>query len=156
MLVQRPVQSRHPYVALRGGVYCFRFALPRHVRRLCPELPREIKRTLRTDSYPEALYLVDQKSELIRRIKQSKATLQRLCGQLGDFGGAHEDLASTALSEPQRTAQSVSEGQPKGAEEKVATPSLSAAWKAFAAWKKWPEKTHRNNQFLMDNLLLEK
>lgn len=41
------------------------------------------------------LYLVGQKTELIRRIKQSldESTLQRLCSRLADFEGHDEEVS---------------------------------------------------------------
>lgn len=164
-LVHNPVHSRPPYLVLRGGVFCFRFRLPRHVRQLCPGLPREIKRTLRTDSFAEALYLINQKTELIRRIKQSrcKATLERLCSQLADFSGEYEGLVARFALAPQAVAgaaqgteQSLlgaqAQPQPLISPESV-SPKLSQAWKDFVAWKRWPEKLRRNNEMLFENLL---
>lgn len=164
-LVHNPVHSRPPYLVLRGGVFCFRFRLPRHVRQLCPGLPREIKRTLRTDSFAEALYLVGQKAELIRRIKQSrcKATLERLCGRLADFEDHHEEVVARFTPAPQNAVVAAQTVEPRlpllppqpqpQVPQKSASPRLSQAWQDFVAWKRWPEKLRRNNEMLFENLL---
>lgn len=100
-VVQRLVQSRHPYVTQRGNVYCFRYTLPRHVRQLCPDLPTEIKRSLRTDSFCEAVHLVDQKRVLIRRVRQCRdgGLLKALCGRLADFSGELESMVGISSEE---------------------------------------------------------
>lgn len=157
MLVQRLVQSRHPYVTARGNVFWFRFALPRHVRQLCPQLPREIKRTLRTDSFPEALYLVNQKTDLIRCLKRSrcKLTLERLYARLRDFSEGYEALATTwEVTQPQGVSGGPSQ-PPAGIIEKAQSEpaaKLSEAWKGFADWRRWREKVRRENTGMMDNL----
>ncbi len=46
-MVQTLVQS---HLILRGDTYYFRYVLPAHIRSLCPSLPAEIKRSLRTGS----------------------------------------------------------------------------------------------------------
>ena len=46
-MVQTLVQS---HLILRGDTYYFRYVLPAHIRSLCPSLPTEIKRSLRTGS----------------------------------------------------------------------------------------------------------
>lgn len=79
-MVHRVVHSHHPYVVLCGNTYCFRFALPFSHRLICPSLPVEIKRSLRTDSFTEAVYLVNQKLPLIKTLQRYKdeALMQRL------------------------------------------------------------------------------
>ncbi|WP_018881653.1 tyrosine-type recombinase/integrase [Thioalkalivibrio sp. ALE30] len=157
MLVHSLVQSGHPYVTPRGRVFWFRFAMPRHVRRLCPHLPREIKRTLRTDSYPEALYLVSQRGDVIRQVKRSrcKQTLERLCTRLADFSEAQEDLvgqSSGRAAEGVTVALKASGGGVQPETEKTIELTLSEAWKQFVSGKQWTDKLRKNNESLMANL----
>mgnify|MGYP003642238773 CR=1 FL=1 len=60
-MVQELVQTGNPYVYLRRKTYYFRVLIPQHLRELCPSLPREIKRSLRTDSLTDALAMVSDK-----------------------------------------------------------------------------------------------
>lgn len=144
-MVQRLVQSGHPYVVLRGSVYCFRFALPRHVIRLCPDLPREIKRTLRTASYPEAIYLASQKTPLIQKVFLSRnpSTLRSICGQLGDFEQLYEEVALYSPRGVKRDFESSQAGQ---------SITLTEAWVQFKSWKRWPDKSAKFYELLFDNL----
>jgi len=66
-MVQRLVQKKHPYIFLRGNTYYFRFATPSHVQRLIPAFPKEVKRSLKTDSYAHAVFLVGQYQAWCRR-----------------------------------------------------------------------------------------
>lgn len=161
MSVRKLVQSCHPYISLRGNGYCFRFALPRHVRQLCPELPTEIKRTLKTASFSEAVYQVNEKTELIVRIKQSRdrPTLKRLYGSLASFDNDREALVAASLERAWARPQSVTEvtGERLVEAEKVSdapqSPTLSQAWADFVIWKSWTKKRSGINANLMDNLL---
>ncbi len=49
-MVNKQVQNSHPFVVLRGNTYYFRYVTPTHIRKLCPPLPTEGKRSLRADS----------------------------------------------------------------------------------------------------------
>lgn len=161
MSVRKLVQRCHPYISRRGNNYCFRFALPRHVRQLCPELPSEIKRTLKTDSFSEAVVQVNGKTELIVRIKQSrdKGTLKRLCGSLASFDDEREKIVAASLKGAWVRSQAdveVSEGKPETVEvlpPEPQSPTLTEAWNDFVAWKNWTKKRAGINTNLMDNLL---
>ncbi len=69
-MVQRLVQKKHPFIFLRENTCYFRFATPTHVRRLLPEFPKEVKRSLKADSYAQAVSLVGRKLDVIRLISQ--------------------------------------------------------------------------------------
>lgn len=161
MSVRKLVQSYHPYISRRGNNYCFRFALPRHVRQLCPELPTEIKRTLKTDSFSEAVVQVNGKSELIVRIKQSRdrVTLKRLCGSLASFDHEREKMVADSLKGAWAWSQAgvtIPEGKPETVEvipPELQSPTLSETWNDFVAWKSWTKKRAGINANLMDNLL---
>lgn len=161
MSVRKLVQSCHPYISRRGNNYCFRFALPRHVRQLCPELPTEIKRTLKTDSFSEAVFQVNGKTDLIVRIKRSRdrGTLKRLCGSLASFNDERERMVAASLKRAWAWPQAAGE-VPLGKPEEVVdiplepqSPTLSQAWTDFVAWKNWTTKRAGINANLMDNLL---
>ena len=64
-------RSGNTYVYLRRKTYYFRFLIPQHLRELCPSLPREIKRSLRTDSLTDALAMVSDKIPLIRLLRST-------------------------------------------------------------------------------------
>ncbi|MGB0466358.1 MAG: hypothetical protein ACPGF7_02350 [Pontibacterium sp.] len=66
------VHSSHPFIVLRGNTCYFRFTLPSHLRRLCPLLPGEAKRSLHTDSISEAVYLVSHKLPLIKLLRRCR------------------------------------------------------------------------------------
>ena len=161
MLVRKLVQSCHPYIFLRGNVYSFRFALPRHVRKLCPELPNEIKRTLKTDSFTDAVVQVNGKTDLIVRIKQSRdrEVLRRLCGSLASFEDQRERLVAAGLKGAWARSQVVAGKLGDKPEETIDTTpepqllTLSQAWSEFVVWKSWTAKRTAINVNLMDNLL---
>uniref|UniRef100_UPI003567BE47 DUF6538 domain-containing protein n=1 Tax=Pontibacterium sp. TaxID=2036026 RepID=UPI003567BE47 len=69
-MVQRLVQSRHPFVFLRGNTYYFRYALPLHLRKLYPSLLAEVKSSLNADSYSEAVNMVAQKIPIIKLLRR--------------------------------------------------------------------------------------
>ena len=161
MSVRKLVQSCHPYISRRGNGYCFRFVLPRHVRQLCPELPTEIKRTLKTDSFSEAVVQVNGKTDLIVRIKQSRdsGTLTRLCASLASFDDEREKMVAASLKGAWAWPQAAGEvpvGKPEevvGTPLELQSPTLSQAWTDFVAWKNWTTKRAGINVNLMDNLL---
>jgi hypothetical protein len=47
----------HSHIVLRGNTYYFRFRMPAHIQSIDSNLPTEIKRSLRTDSYSIAVTL---------------------------------------------------------------------------------------------------
>jgi len=52
-MVQKLVRNTKSYLLLRGRTYYFRYSIPLQARALCPSLPVEVKRSLRTDPYSE-------------------------------------------------------------------------------------------------------
>ena len=99
ILVQNLVQNDRRYLLLRGATYYFRFPAPTHARRLVPSLPREVKRSLKTDSLSQARALVGQKLLLIRLIYQccDKQALRDLYDRLLDFTGGLNQWVEEAL-----------------------------------------------------------
>lgn len=154
-MVRKLVHNHHSFIVLRGNTYYFRFVLPSHLRNLCPLLPREVKRSLHTDSFSEAIYRVSQKLPIIKLLKRCADSneAKALCERLVDFSEVLElhvgkkikrltglpvesDLASTECN---------------AASQKV--PLLSEAWGGFVSWKSWSSKRAKDNQRVFDNLI---
>lgn len=162
MLVQRSVYVKSTYLVRRGGSFSFRFVLPRHVREICPDLPREVKRSLKTDSFPEALYLVSKKADLIRAVKRSRSpsALKRLVDALTVFDAQYDEVLQRTLSSQQRAAEGLQEAvsdneqQPFGLPpDKPIAPRLSEVWDDFVQWKSWPKKQRQSNESMMETLM---
>ncbi len=157
-MAQKLVQNRSSYLLMRGRTYYFRFVLPLPIRRLFPALPAEVKRSLRTDSYSDALALVSKKIPLIRLIQRCddgqviKDLLEHLC----DFTQEVRLWVSDRLNTLQAQAvEKPSEPSPK-ARSKVPpakTPKLSKVWQDYVKWKSWPTKRAEDNQRIFDSLL---
>lgn len=154
-MVHKLVQSRHPFVVRRGNTYYFRYAIPTHIRKLCPALPAEIKRSLRTDSLSDAVYLVSHKIPLIKTLRRCHdvSVIERLCRQLVDFteqvkGWVNKQLSRLRVEDtaPQVVTPIATKPKPK-------TPKLSKVWQDFATWKSWTDKKTKDNQRLFDNLI---
>ena len=154
-MVRKLVHNHHSFIVLRGNTYYFRFVLPSHLRNLCPSLPREAKRSLHTDSFSEAVYLVSQKLPLIKFLKrcadddQAKALWERLV----DFS----EVVNTTVDEKLKKLT----GLPIGPDETSVEsdgyshkgPLLSEAWEGFVSWKSWNDKRAKDNQRVFDNLI---
>ncbi len=152
-MVHRLVQSRHPFVVLRGRTYYFRYAFPLHLRELCPWLPAEVKRSLRTDSFSDAVALVETRLPIIKLLKQSRdiALVEPLYHRLVDFSSqvgqwtkAQFKVLSSALAQGEH-ASPVMEKQPS-------VPRLQTVWQDFVKWKKWTRRRADQNQRTFDNL----
>lgn len=89
-MVQKLVRNPKYYLLLRGRTYYFRYTIPTEVRSLCPNLPIEVKRSLRTDSYTEALTLIAQKLKLIKVLQKmiNPQVILKLLSQTLDFSKA--------------------------------------------------------------------
>ncbi|MBR9867873.1 MAG: hypothetical protein GYB20_14775 [Oceanospirillales bacterium] len=92
-MLHKLVQKHHPFVVLRGNTYYFRYALPLHLRKLGPTLPAEVKRSLSTDSFTEAVSMVGAKFPLIKLLRrcQDASVIQSLLGRLVDFSAQLKD-----------------------------------------------------------------
>lgn len=156
-MVQRLVQNRKAYLQLRGQNYYFRLAVPLHARRLCPSLPVEIKRSLKTDSLTEALALVADKLPLIKLLRRctDPEALVALVGHLLDFGELVQGWVSDRLERlqvrPEAVSVAVAPAPPP--EPEPSSLELSTAWQQFVEWKSWNPKRSADNQRLFDNLL---
>jgi integrase len=129
----------HNHLVHRGDTYYFRFRIPAHTKALGLNLPREIKRSLRTDSYSIALALVCEKLPLIKLIREchNPANIELLIGQISDFSF---ESRSDIHDYQNDVAQEL-------------TPTLSQAWYEFTQWKSWTSKQSKANQRIFDNLI---
>ena len=152
-MVQTLVQNNHRYLLLRGNTYYFRYVLPQHVRQLCPSLPREIKRSLGTDSFAAALNFISRKMSLISLIKRSRdaGQLKLLCERLRDFSGVFKEFVDQYM--PRVVGRREGSHMASQVELKASTPKMSTAWKGFVNWKNWSPKALKNNKLLFDNIL---
>lgn len=150
-MVQELVQTGNPYVYLRCKTYYFRVVIPPHLRKLCPSLPREIKRSLRTDSLTDALAMVGDKLPLIRLLRSCTTVdlVLSLYQKLSDF---HNEVTGwiksklsviDSISTPSAPTKSKSKGL-----------NLDKAWGDFSEWKSWSDKQAKANQRMYDNLRL--
>ena len=155
-MVQKLVRNRKQYLLLRCRTYYFRYTIPTEVRRLCLDLPIEVKRSLRTDSYTDALALIAQKLHLIKVIQKTTnpKVILKLLKQLLDFSKefsawAKDQFAGISLRPSVNTkSQPIPKAPPK-----PVTPLLSQSWTKFVNWKNWTTKRAADNQRLFDNLL---
>lgn len=154
-MVQELVQTHYPYLYLRRKTYYFRLVIPQHLRQLSPELPREIKRSLRTDSLTDAIAMVSDKLPLIRLLKScsSEKPLIEIFQKLADFS---RDIAAWV-----KTKLSIYNTSGVGDNRSKYTPrrrsnglTLDKAWMDFYNWKSWTEKQAKANQRMYDNLRL--
>lgn len=153
-MVRKLVHNRHPFIVLRGNTYYFRFVLPSHLRNLCPLLPKEAKRSLHTDSFSEAVYLVSQKLPLIKLLKKctDDDQIRALWERLMDFS----EVVNLCVDEKLKrlTGLPVESDVPsieyKG--DFKNGPLLSEAWGGFVSWKSWNDKRDKDNQRVFDNL----
>ncbi len=151
-MVQTLVQNNHRYLLLRGNTYYFRYVIPRHVRQSCPSIPREVKRSLSTDSFATALYFISEKLSLIDLIRRCRdaGQLKSLIGQLGDFS---EIFSRFVTSRIQRGRQEARGSQ--NSREVIShadTPKLSEAWLSFVESRQWSDRLKKNNQLLFNNV----
>jgi integrase len=154
-MVQELVQTGNNYVYLRRKTYYFRVVIPPHLRKLCPSLPLEIKRSLRTDSLTDALAMVGDKLPLIRLLRSctSADLILKLYQKLSDFSNEIAGWVGSKLSvaEPARehsfTALESTKSKPKCIK-------LDKAWSDFSEWKSWSDKQAKANQRMYDNLRL--
>ncbi len=155
-MVQKLVRNRKYYLLLRGRTYYFRYTIPTDVRRLCSSLPVEVKRSLRTDSYTDALALIAQKLKLIKVFQKTTnpKVILKLLSQILDFSKEFSAWAKDQLSNLQFK-PSVNQKSPPipKAPPKPVTPLLSESWKKFVNWKSWTKKRAADNQRLFDNLI---
>ena len=109
-MAQKLVQNACSYLFLRGRTYYFRFALPIPLRRKFPSLPAEVKRSLRTDSYSDALALISKKLTLIRLIQRSTdlKSVKSLIDRLVDFSQEFQVWVSERLKQLQQKAPAAS------------------------------------------------
>ncbi len=92
-MMQKLVRNRKSYLLLRGQTYYFRYSIPSQARMLCPSLPVEVKRSLRTDSHSEAVALISPKLELIKLLQHctDPVLLKSLMECLLDFSAEFKE-----------------------------------------------------------------
>lgn len=158
-MVHKLVQRKHPYILLRGNTYYFRFATPLHVIKLYPSFPKEIKRSLRTDSYSQAVSLVSQKLHIIKLIALcvDVGLLHELYGNLKDFSALFIDAVKSGLRGVSKGVGVVNEavdGDNRTMPLLVdKSPLLSEVWPEFTKWKSWKPKQAKSNQRIYENML---
>lgn len=155
-MVHKLVQNRYPFIVLRGRTYYFRFAFPLHLRKLCPWLPAEVKRSLRTSSFSEAVALVEAKLSLIKLLKLSNdaSQVESLYARLIDFSSQINEWVNKqyeALSGLLRTSDAASKASSKG-KTLPSAPRLETVWQDFVKWRKWNKRRADQNQRVFDNL----
>jgi len=135
-VVQKLVQN---YLFQRGNIFYFRYVLPPYIRELCPQLPTEIKRSLRTDSHTTALALVSAKLPSIRILRDcvGRESVEGVLRDISDFKSPFQ----------------IETNKPYIANETKSVPLLSGAWSDFSNWKSWTEKQLKANQRMFDNLI---
>ncbi len=157
-MVHKLVQKKHPYLLLRGNTYYFRFATPLHVIKLYPSFPKEVKRSLRTDSYSQAASLVSQKLHTIKLIALCVDVdlLHELYGNLKDFSALFVDAMGSGLrgvSKAIGESNECIEGDSKRTPLLDESPLLSEVWSEFAKWKNWKPKQAKSSQRIYENML---
>lgn len=156
-MVHKLVQKHHSFVILRRKTYYFRYAFPLNLRKLCPWLPAEIKRSLRTDSFSEAVALVDTRLPLIKLLKNCTDAflVEGLVERLTDFTiqiGQWVEKQFKALTGLQKIPQKLIQSSPRK-KSVPRTPRLSVVWKEYVQWKTWTPRRASQNQRTFDNLL---
>jgi hypothetical protein len=155
-MVQKLVCNPKQYLLLRGTTYYFRYTIPTEVRRLCLDLPIEVKRSLRTDSYTDALALIAQKLCLIKIIQKTvnPKVILKLLAQLLGFSivfsaGAKDQLGGISLRPSvDQKRQLIPKAPPK-----PVTPLLSQSWIKLINSMSWTKRRATDNQHLFDSLL---
>lgn len=151
-MVHKLVQTRYPHVFLRGKTYYFRIVIPPRIRALCPSLPREIKRSLRTDSLSDAIAMVGDKFRLIKLLMNCNTAQQALsiCHKLSNFG---REVAAWVDSKFASNT-SVPTQPLKSRPAKRGGMKLDRAWSDFVAWKRWTDKQAKDYDRMYQNLRL--
>ena len=85
-LAQRLVQTTQSYLYQRGSKYYFRYITPDEHRIKCSWIPKEIRRSLKTNSIDTAVYQIRRRQENIEllRLASSEVELSRLYQALLD------------------------------------------------------------------------
>lgn len=84
------------YLFQRGSIFYFRYVLPQYIRDLCPQLPTEIKPSLRTDFYTMALALVSAKllSTSVLRDCVGREIVEDVLRDISDFKSLFQSLTN--------------------------------------------------------------
>lgn len=153
-MVQNLAQRKSPYLLKRGEGYYFRYVLPKQVAVLCPELPSEIKRTLKTHSKLEAIYKVSQKLPVLMALAncKDKAVICRLYALVADFDSSGYLVMGNTSPTPEMAFQAISRQQANQEKEAV-FPCLSEVWSDFVSWKHWKDKLLKNNERMFESLI---
>tara|TARA_R110002050_G_scaffold57423_2_gene128841 strand:+ start:60 stop:1355 length:1296 start_codon:yes stop_codon:yes gene_type:complete len=148
-MVQELVQTGNPYVYLRRKTYYFRVVIPPHLRELCPSLPREIKRSLRTDSLTDALAMVGDKLPLIRLLRSCSSSdlMLKLYNKLSDFS---TEIFGWFKSKLNANLEPII--PPTALIKRTKGLKLDKAWSDFSEWRSWTDKQGKANQRMYDNL----
>lgn len=126
------------YIHLRNKTYHFRFVIPKRFRHLYPH--REIKRSLRTDSYSVAVARIANQFPLIQRINQLLEPSSHVVMLLNNlYGFDFNPLSETPIV---RVTNRVDLAKPDFLPN-AGGYLLNDAWKDFVQWKSWTEKIEK-------------
>lgn len=150
-MVQKLVQANYPYLYLRGTTYYFRFILSPTIRSKCPSLPREIKRSLRTDSFTDAVAMVSEKIPLLNIMKECacEVLLVDIYQKLADFT---KEISGWVNRKLQMYMSGSVDANGKSTTQRKSSLKLDTAWDQFVQWKSWTDKQAKANQRIYDNL----
>jgi len=154
-MVHKLIQNRNYYLLLRGKTYYFRYAIPTKARRLCPNLPIEVKRSLRTDSYTDALAFIAKKFNLIKILHKASSSkiILKLIERLLDFSEEFSAWAEGKANSLNLKSNICPQPHQVHTEPKAVTLLLSESWVKFVKWKSWTKKRAADNQRQFDNLI---
>lgn len=154
-MVQELVQTHYPYVYLRRKTYYFRVVIPPYLRQQFPDLPTEIKRSLRTDSLTDAIAMVSDKLPLIRLLKSRSdgESLLEICRKLSDFSREVAGWVNAKLNS-HNTSGVIFNSSTTASTRLSRSPKLDKAWNDFCEWKSWTEKQSKANQRMYENIRL--
>lgn len=128
------------YIHLRNKTYHFRFVIPKRFRHLYPH--REIKRSLRTDSYRVAVARIANQFPLIQQIIQLIEPNSHAVTLLNNLSNCtFQPLSHIEPSVPKAACKVdlVQTNLISGAGGYL----LKDAWKEFVQWKSWTEKVEK-------------
>ncbi|AHK17757.1 tyrosine-type recombinase/integrase [Thalassolituus oleivorans] len=138
-MVQKLVQRPNRYLIQRAGNYYMRIVVPPRIRLLNPQIPREVKKSLKTDSKRQAIALVASRDTLIQRFQSSQDPDQAL--GLYQALVAFDDESQPIVTERISPASALCSG-----------PRLSEVWASFSQWKVWTPKARKDNERMYENL----
>jgi integrase len=156
-VVQGIVQNPPLYLVERAGTFHLRVAIPPRVRKLNPQLPREAKRSLRTDSKRQAVAWVARQIEIIHALQNTEDSedawaLYQLLTNVPRSSFPLGELITSKFVPERQIIQSVLEEVALSDIEESGL-LLSVAWCQFVESKSWTKKAAETNERMFENLL---